>query len=359
MRYLQWTGKVVLPAAILFLSLAFSDAQEKVPPGVPTAKVVVAKVSSGMVVPQSGFVGTVYYQEVSDVASEVDGLVETVNFEEGRKIEKGETLVKLNADLLQKTIQAAQASYEKVIVDIEKAKIDLQRIERLYREGLAPEQEYDEHRFNVLGKEKMAESLKAEMERLEAGLVRKVIKAPISGVILQRRADIGEWLSPGSPVVTIAGSDVVDIVVNVPEEVLRFIVPGQTVRVESGGREITGEVFTVIPKGDIATRTFPVKIRVQNNRYLMEGMDAKVILPIGKKRRSLIVPRDAVITIPGNTVVFAVTDSKAATIPVKVTGYDGMSAWVNSDILFDGMKVVIKGNERLRDGQPVEILMRQ
>ena len=86
MKSLQWTSKVVLPAAILFLSLAFSDAREKGPPGVPTAKVIVAKISSGMVVTQSGFVGTVYYQEVSDVASEVDGLVETVNFEEGRKI---------------------------------------------------------------------------------------------------------------------------------------------------------------------------------------------------------------------------------------------------------------------------------
>src|SRR3990170_1786748 len=135
-----WQTAWVLATVILFLSPAFSDAQEKGPPGIPPAKVVVAAVSSGMVVPQSGFVGTVYYQEVSDVASEVDGLVETVNFEEGRKIEKGEPLVKLNADLLQKTIQAARASYEKVIVDLEKAKIDLQRIERLYREGLAAEQ---------------------------------------------------------------------------------------------------------------------------------------------------------------------------------------------------------------------------
>ena len=205
----------------------------------------------------------------------------------------------------------------------------------------------------------MVESLKAEMERLEAELVRKVIRAPFSGVVLQKRADIGEWLSPGSPVATIARSGVVDIIVNVPEEVLRFVVPGQPVQIESGGQEITGELFTVIPKGDIATRTFPIKIRVQNNRSLLEGMNARVTLPIGKKRKSLIVPRDAVITVPGSTVVFAVTDSKAAMIPVQVTGYDGMMAWVDSDTLRDGMEVVIKGNERLRDGQPVEILRNQ
>ena len=357
-RFLRQTAWV-LATVILFLSPAFSDAQEKGPPGIPPAKVVVAAVSSGMVVPQSGFVGTVYYQEVSDIASEVDGLVETVTFEEGKGVKKGEPLVRLNADLLQKTIQATRASYEKVIVDLEKVRIDLQRSERLYKDGLAPEQEYDEQRFRVRGQEKMVESLKAEMERLEAELVRKVIRAPFSGVVLQKRADIGEWLSPGSPVATIARSGVVDIIVNVPEEVLRFVVPGQPVQIESGGQEITGEVFTVIPKGDIATRTFPIKIRVQNNRSLLEGMNARVTLPIGKKRKSLIVPRDAVITLPGLTSVFAVTESKAKMIPVQVTGYDGKMAWVDSDLLGDGMDVVVKGNERLRDGQPVEILKNQ
>src|SRR3990170_349596 len=338
-RFLRQTAWV-LAALILFLFPASSDAREKGPIGIPPAKVVVAAVSSGMVVPQSGFVGTVYYQEVSDIASEVEGLIETAAFEEGKEVKKGEPLVRLNADLLQKSIQATRASYEKVIVDLEKARLDDQK-------------------FKVRGQEKMAESLKAEKERLEAGLVRKVIRAPFSGIVLQKKADTGEWLSPGSPVATIARSNVVDIIVNVPEEVLRFILPGQSVQIESGGREISGEFFTVIPKGDIATRTFPVKIRVQNNGSLMEGMDARVTLPIGKKRKSLLVPRDAVITLPGSTIVFAVTESKAKMIPVQVTGYDGKMAWIDSDLLGDGMDVVVKGNERLRDGQPVEILKNQ
>src|SRR3989304_7963124 len=174
-RFLRQTAWV-LATLILFLSPAFSDAQEKGPPGIPPAKGIVAAVSSGMVVPQSNFVGTVYYQEVSDIASEVDGLIETAAFEEGKGVKKGEPLVRLNGDLLQKTIQATRASYEKVMVDLEKARIDLQRSERLYKDGLAPEQEYDEQRVRGRGQEKMVESLKAEMERLEAGLVRKGIR---------------------------------------------------------------------------------------------------------------------------------------------------------------------------------------
>lgn len=355
----KWLSRILLVTFILFLSSTILKAQERGTAGIPPAKVVVSGVTSGMVAPQSIFVGTVYYQEVADVASEVNGLVEEVSFEEGERIEKGDVLVKLNADLLQKTIQATRASYEKVITDLEKARIDFKRVESLYKEGLASEQEYDENGFRVKGQEKMAESLKAELERLEAESLRKVIKAPFDGVVLERQANIGEWLSPGSPVATIARSEVVDIVVNVPEEVLRFIRQGQTVRVDSGGEDIKGKVFTIMPKGDVATRTFPVKIRVQNNQSLLEGMEARVTLPVGKNRKSLIVPRDAVITAPGNTVVFAVVDSKARIIPVVVTGYDGMMAWVDSKALHEGMKVVIKGNERLRDSQPVDVLVKQ
>ncbi len=119
---------------------------------------------------------------------------------------------------------------------------------------------------------------------------------------------------------------------------------------------MTGKVFAVIPRGDIATRTFPVKIRITNSMLLIEGMEARVALPEAKKRKTLIVPRDAVVTMYGNTVVFAVKDSTASLIQVNVIGYKGKTAGINGQGLTEGMKVVIKGNERLRNGQKVNIL---
>jgi multidrug efflux pump subunit AcrA (membrane-fusion protein) len=70
---------------VIFLLPFFSSlwAQDK-PKGSPPAKVVVAAVSTGEVAPQSEFIGTIFYQEMSDVASEVSGLVEEVRFEEGQ-----------------------------------------------------------------------------------------------------------------------------------------------------------------------------------------------------------------------------------------------------------------------------------
>jgi len=77
------------------LSLCFSMlyAQENKPGGMPPAKVVVAKVTTGLIAPEAEFVGTVYYQEVSDVATEVSGMIEVVNFEEGKRVKEGYVLV--------------------------------------------------------------------------------------------------------------------------------------------------------------------------------------------------------------------------------------------------------------------------
>jgi multidrug efflux pump subunit AcrA (membrane-fusion protein) len=125
--------------------------------------------------------------------------------------------------------------------------------------------------------------------------------------------------------------------------------------VRVGSRIEKGDLFTVVPKGDVVTRTFPLKIRMKNPGYLKEGMEARVALPIGEEKKAFLVPRDAVLTMFGRSVVFAVIDSKAKMIPVKILGYMGMMSGVNADGLEEGMKVVVKGNERLSDGQSVKL----
>lgn len=331
-------------------------AQDKEPTGIPPARVVVGEVSTGVISPQVEFVGTVYYKEVSRVASEVDGSVGEVYFEEGERIKKEGVLVKLSSDILEKTILSRVASYEETVTDLEKARRDLERMEGLYKEGVIAEQVYDEHNFRVKGLEKRAVSLKRDVERLEVELNKKVIKAPYDGVVIKRHVERGEWLSPGSPVATLARYDFVDVVVNLPEWIIGFIGSGREVKVRAGGGEFAGKVSQIIPKGDVSTRTFPVKIRLKNPGHLKEGMEARVRLPAGKGIKTLIVPRDAVITVFGRTVIFAVVDSKARMLPVNVTGYEGTKTGIKGEGLKEGMKVVVKGHERLRDGQPVVIV---
>ena len=323
---------------------------------VPPANVVISKVTTGSIAPEQEYVGTVYYIEVSNLSTEVSGMVEAITFEEGQRTEKGAPLVKLNSDLLEKKLQARVASYEQILSDLERARNDYKRIEDLYSKKIVAEKDYDDQRFQVEGLEKKADALKAEVEQIEIELKKTLIKAPFCGVIIKKHVARGDWLSPGKTVATLARDDAVDLIVEVPETVIKYLKPGMEVDANVGEKEKRGIITAIIPRGDITTRTFPIKIRIKNSTSLLEGMEARVKLPVGEKIDALLVPRDAVLNKFGETTVVLVVDSKASIMPVKVVGYRGMMAGINANKISEGMKVVVKGNERLSDGQPVNII---
>ena len=357
---MKQAGIAAQAAWVLFLLLCavpHLNAQEK--GGPPPALVSVSEVREGTIAPRTEFVGTVFYPEVSEVSAEVSGGIVEVRIEEGQRARKGDALVLLDSELLQKTLASTRASHGQVLVDLEKAKLDFQRVGNLYREDAIAEQVYDENRFRVKSLEKKAESLQAEMERLEAELRKKTIRAPFDGGIVKKLVDPGEWLSPGDKVASLARNDSVDVIVEVPGEVVGYARPGRTLDVKVGGAETKGTVVAVVPRGDIATRTFPVKVRVRNRYSLIEGMEARVSVPTGKSVLTLLVSRDAVVTVSGNTAVYAVEDGKAKMVPVKVLQYEGGNAGIEGNGLRKGMTVVVKGNERLRDGQPVRVVTGQ
>src|SRR3989337_4195630 len=242
---------------LMLLRPLYLEAQEKQLPGVPPANVVVSNVTSGFIAPEGEFTGTVYYQEVSDVASEVSGIAEEVSFEEGQRVKKGDVLVVISSELLDKTIQSAKAKYEQVLPDLENERKNLERAETLFREQLLSEQAYDEQRFKVTGLEKQALSLKAEVERLDVELSKKAVKSPFDGIVIKRHIETGEWLSPGTAVASIGKDDYADVIAEVPEYVLSYVKKGMNARVITGGREITGKVFSIVPRGNVETRTIP------------------------------------------------------------------------------------------------------
>jgi len=321
--------------------------------GPPPASVSVVKVKSGTVAPQSEFIATIFYQEISETASETSGLALDVRFEDGQRVKKGQILVELGSEILRKKFQAARSSYEQVLSELEIAKIDLNRRETLYKKKSISEQTYDENRYRVIGTEKRAASLNAQVEQLAIELEKKIIRSPFDGVVIKRHVDRGEWIAEGDTVAVIGKDDIIDIVAELPEPIIQYIKIGMPVRASANGNEFGGTVIAIVPKGDVRTRTFPVKIRTPNQFSLIEGMSARVTLPRGEIKTTLIVPRDAIITKFGQTVVFTAENSKATMLPVDIIGFEGLDAGVASPGLKEGMLVVIEGNERLRNGQAI------
>jgi RND family efflux transporter MFP subunit len=350
---------IAILMVLVFTGLSFAqpEEKEKKPGGMPPALVKVADITEGEAQPMSDFIGTVYYPRVSDVAAEVSGRVGEVKFEGGRRVKKGATLVILGSDILDASIASTEASYGKVLVELERARKDLKRIENLFKEESIAESVYDEYHFKVKGLEYQAQALEAELERLSLEKDKKVIMAPFGGVVIEKSVEVGEWLSPGGKVAVVARDSSVDIIVNVPQHILGYLKQGSKVKVKSGGEGITGTIRAFIPRGDVATRTFPVKIRAKNpSGKLKEGMEASAVLPSGGKIKGLLVHRDAVIKKFGMDVVFVVMESKAKMIPVGVVGYHKDMVGIAGPGLGAGMKAVVKGNERIMDGQPVQVI---
>lgn len=344
-----WAGSIFL----VLIHSTLAAAAEK-PPGPPPALVEVAQITQGAAEPMLEFVGTVYYARKSDVASEVDGIVEQVYFEEGYRVKSGAPLVSLNSDFLETVISATRADHDLVLVELEQAAKELKRREPLYKEGSVSESAYDEFFFKSKKLQNRSLSLQAALERLMLEKNKKKILAPFDGIVVYKNAEKGEWVDGGGMIAVIADDSVVDIVVNVPAAMLKYLEPGKKITLEINRQKYTGKFLSFVPKGDVTTRTFDVKIRMQNTPGLIEGMEARALMPSAAKREGLKVPRDALLDRFGQNVIWLVQDSAAKMVPVQVIGYDGMHVGLSGPGLAAGDTVVVKGNERLREGQPVK-----
>jgi multidrug efflux pump subunit AcrA (membrane-fusion protein) len=131
-------------------------------------------------------------------------------------------------------------------------------------------------------------------------------------------------------------------------------------------RRFTGQVVAIVPQADVQARTFPVKVRVQNDTtdegpLLKSGMYARVMLPTGSQRNAMLVPKDALVLGGPQPIVYTVesADGKQGTaspVPVQIGVAEGSLIQVTGP-LQPGQLVVVQGNERLMPmpGQPVMI----
>ncbi|GMU91961.1 MAG: hypothetical protein AMXMBFR4_10190 [Candidatus Hydrogenedentota bacterium] len=337
-------GTILLPHAL---------AQSSTP---QAAKVVVCRVEEGAIARTREALGSVYYKEMSNLATEVEGKVVEVLFEEGEHLDEGTVMVRLDSSLLESDLRAAKARTLQAETDVKLERARLERGESLLKDEVTTPQQYDDMRFTVEAAEHRLEQAKAEVNRIERELEKKTIRAPYDGRVIERMTEVGDWKSAGATVAIFARDDLFDVIVNVQEDILRYVKPATPVDVRVAGTLVPGEIVTVIPKGDIPSRMFPVKIRVEGRPWILEAMSAQAQMPASEEMPCMVVPRDAVIRDGHESVVYRVEDGRAVRAPVDVVGYEGLTAGIRGDGIHVGAVVVTKGHERLRPGQAVEII---
>ena len=208
----------------------------------------------------------------------------------------------------------------------------------------------------------------AQAELIEDQIRKFTIFAPFDGYVTAEHTEVGEWVSSADPIAEVIALDRVEVLSNVPAEQAVRLKRGAEVRVEF--QELPGEVFTgtvarVVPVADNRTRTFPVNIRLQNRiederPVLMAGMLARAILPTGSRAIMPLVPKDALVLNGSRRYVFVVSAGSGhsgpmvRSVPVSLGVADAGLVQVDGD-LRAGDLVVVRGNERLRDGQDVTV----
>ena len=351
---MQRKSSFYLSSLLLWLLLpaipAFSADQKSAP---PPMLVEVATIQQGAAEPTVELVGTIRYGRVSRVAAEVGGIVEKVCFSEGARVKAGQPLVKLRSDLLQTSLAGTRANYEQVLVKLERARKDLQRIEALYSQQSVAEALYDDNRYGVQALEKQAAALKATLDRQQLELNKTRIPAPFAGLVQSKLTEQGEYVPAGGQIAVIADDTAPEAHIDVPQRLLNYLSHDQQLSVRCAGNNYSARFINFVPKGDLATRTFTVKLKLLEAKGLIEGMEASAQLPNGPKLEGLLVPRDAVIKQMGRDIVFLAAEGKAKMIPVQILGYQGMQVAVEGPGLTAEAQVVVKGNERIRDGAPI------
>ena len=303
------------------------------------------------------FIGTVNFDKKSKIASESSGIAKNINFEVGQKVKKDEVMVQIDSDILDAQIKASKSAVNMYTVQLKNAKKNFERFSALLEKKSIAQKIYDDSKLEYDVANENLISANAKLNELIIQKSKKQIKAPFSGVIVEKNINTNEWLNQGSQVATIVNTQDLEIIFNLPISFINGLKEGDIYDIDISEQTIKAKLYAAIPSGDKLTRTFPVRFKADiKDMFVFDGASAKINFAKETKSEALVINRDAVIKRFNMDVIFAVVENKAVMIPVIVTTYSGMDAAITGQGLVDGMQIITKGNERVFPDMDVKVL---
>ncbi len=303
------------------------------------------------------------------IAAQSRGAVMEMLVSVGDRVEKGAVLAELDTDRLEAEAQRQRANvgYRQAQVAGAKARYqqaeqELSRMQKLRKSSAFSLAKLDDltsaalvARLEITEASAVLETAKADLALATLNLDRARITAPFAGVVARRYIQPGAFVSDGTPVVDLIDDRSLEIEADVPSSRIPGLVAGLPVTVELNGLEPRKAIVrAVIPQENAMSRTRAVRFTPQFDPSIdnaATGAAATVRVPVGAARNVLTVHKDAVIE-QGGYYVYVVEEGKAIRKRVLV-GESSGGRFVVLEGLEAGMLAVVRGNERLRPGQPV------
>jgi RND family efflux transporter MFP subunit len=319
------------------------------------------------------------------IAAKITGRVTGVFFDEGTHVNEGQLLATL--DDVRKALNAAKADYDAskaAIADYEvqlkNSKIQLRRAEQLQNAGVQTQEQLDNARTNadslqakIALAQSQAASSEARIQEAQQAVDNCTIRAPYTGIVVSKDAQVGEMVSPVSAgggftrtgIATIVDMNSNEIEVDVNESFIARVQPGQPVTAILDAYpdwEIPSRVRTIIPSADRQKATVKVRVSfLKLDQRILPDMGIKVTFlgaahekKAGGEAATILIPQSAVHDENGKKIVFLVKDDKTERRAVTLGGDRGSDKEVIAGVSV-GDTLVTKGPANLRDGQAVEI----
>jgi membrane fusion protein (multidrug efflux system) len=321
--------------------------------GIPPQAVSTAKAQFSEWQGEFQAVGTLRAVRGADIAPELPGVVTAIHFQSGQSVEAGAPLVQLNAESDAARLQSLAAAAELAQANYERDKLQLaiQAVSQAVVDADAA----------------TLKSAKAQVAEQQALVNKKLVRAPFAGRLGIRAVDLGQYVNAGTKLVTLQALDPVYVDFYTPQKSLGKISPGQKIVLKTDafqGQQFPGEVSSIDPKVDPATRNVQVRATVRNPKHsLLPGMFATVVIASGGPQRFLTLPQTAVSYNPYGDTVFVVEESKGKDDKVALVAQQKFvttgEARGDQVAILSGIKegdtVVTAGQIKLRSGFPVAV----
>jgi len=403
MKQMSRTKIVIAIASLAVLALAVwgwhshtpSDASEEdAHPGtaaLPT--VAVARVQRGDLGDTLTLAGAFKPFQDVEVHAKVAGYIRKIYVDVGSRVKEGQILAVLEVPELAAQLTGAQASVRAAEEQIRRAQGDLQRAQSSHsalhlaytrlkqaadsQAGLVAQQEVDDSQAKdlesggqVASSEAELSAAKQQLEVAQANLKQVSamsdytrIVAPFAGVVTIRTADTGTLVAAGTsestqaiPVVRLAQTSVLRLVLPIPESIAAEIRTGQVmnVHVQALNKDFPGKVARFADSLNEQTRTMETEIDLDNRKNeVLPGMYAEVAIPINQQHDALTVPLEAVFHEEGGTEVLVVNAQNIVELRHVTVGYQGGTRAVVLSGVQEGERVFVGNRADVNPGQTV------
>lgn len=361
----QLIWMVVLSVVMMLTFGCGKSSQENKLVPVEVASVTVQEIKAAKMTAVYETSGTVKARTVSVVAAKVMGTVTAVLVKSGDRVQAGQVLATLEDRESYQKVIGAEAGYREAMKGREVAArnqelqaITYERYRQLHDGAAISQHQLDQvhtqSQVADLERERAEESVKRAMAALEEARVYQGysrLLAPLTGVVTEKKLEVGSMLLPGMPAITVEDTDGFSLEAYVEETLAGKLPVGLPVTIEVAAlsREFSATIEEVVPSVSAASRSFLVKFRLPQAEGIRTGLYGTVKIPSGEKI-GVYVPQAAVVTKGQLTGVYVLDDAKRLSYRLVRLGQKQASAVEVVSGLNDGERVVVAGVENAVDG---------